>query len=256
MEIPIGDEAHRGEPAVVNMALIAVNVAVFFLGVTAPALLLPGASSYEEVVRSLGMVPADVLAGRRLYTLVTSMFLHGGLAHLLGNMLYLYIFGDNVEALMGRLRYLAFYLLSGLGAALFHIASIALMPESALINSILTSGVSPWLIPAIGASGAISGVLGAYTLLFPTANIRILTFWGFFPIVLRLPAFIYILVWFIYQLIMGLAVSLTGVTAGVAFWAHVGGFLTGVALTPLFVSKARLARVTLLYYYTPTLAAE
>ena len=251
MGIPVGDETPRTEPAVVNLTLIAVNVAVFFIGVTAPSLLLPGASTYDEVVNKLGMVPADVVAGRRLYTIITSMFLHGSLAHLAGNMLYLYIFGDNVEVMMGRLRYAVFYLLSGLGAVLFHIASIAFMPKEALMNSILEAGVSPWLIPAIGASGAISGVLGAYLLLFPTASVRIVTFWGFFPFFLRLPAFIYILIWFIYQLIMGITVSLIGVSAGIAFWAHVGGFLTGMALTPLFVDKARLARLVVIYGYAP-----
>jgi membrane associated rhomboid family serine protease len=196
------------------------------------------------------MVPAYVVAGERLYTLLTSMFLHGGLAHIIGNMLYLYIFGDNVEVAMGKMRYLTFYILSGLSAALFHIVSIAFMPPEALANSILSSGVSPWLIPAIGASGAISGVLGAYLLLFPTATVRIVSFWWFFPVVLGLPAYAYILIWFIYQLVMGLAVSLTGVTAGVAFWAHVGGFIVGMALTPVFVDKERLRRLASAYGYT------
>ena len=249
MGIPLGDENPREEPAIVNMTLIAVNVIVFFVGLAAPWLLLPGARSYEEIVFRLGLVPADVVAGERLYTLLTSMFLHGSLAHLLGNMLFLYIFGDNVEVMMGRARYLAFYLLSGLGATLFHIASIAFMPPESLMNSVLTSGVSPWLIPAIGASGAISGVLGSYMLLFPTAPVRIVTFWGFIPLFIRLPAFVYIFFWFIYQLVMGLAVTLTGVNAGVAFWAHIGGFLTGMALTPLFVDRARLARLALIYGY-------
>lgn len=251
MGVPVGDETPRLEPAVVNTILIATNVAVFFIGMMAPSLLLPGANTYDDVVNGLGMVPADIVAGRRLYTILTSMFLHGGLAHLAGNMLYLYIFGDNVEILMGRLRYLLFYLLSGVGATLFHVASIAFMPASALMNSVLSTGVSPWIVPAIGASGAISGVLGAYLLLFPTGVVRIVTFWGFFPFFLRLPAFVYILIWFLYQLLMGLSVSLSGVSVGVAFWAHVGGFLTGIALTPLFVNKARLVRLAFLYSYNP-----
>ncbi|MCE4620819.1 MAG: rhomboid family intramembrane serine protease [Desulfurococcales archaeon] len=247
MGIPVGDETPRIEPPIVNWMLIAINVLVFFIGITMPWLLLSGAVSYEDIVYSLGMVPAYIIAGERLYTLITSMFLHGSLAHLLGNMLYLYIFGDNVENVMGRYRYIIFYILSGLGATLFHLVSIAYMPRDALVNAVLTQGVSPWLIPAIGASGAISGVLGAYIILFPSATLRVVAFWGFFPVFLSLPAAVYIIIWFIYQLIMGLTTSLTGVMAGVAFWAHVGGFLTGMALTPMFVDRKRLAIAHLRY---------
>jgi membrane associated rhomboid family serine protease len=226
-------------PPVVNLTLIAVNVVVFIVGVTAPWLLVPGAARYEDVIAALGMIPAYVVAGERLYTVFTAMFLHGGIAHLLGNMLYLYIFGDNIEAVMGRARYLLFYLLSGVGAAVFHVASVALMPPEALMSSALAS-VNPWLIPAVGASGAISGVLGAYLILFPASQVRVVTFWGWFPLVLSMPASFYIGFWFLYQLIFGLSTSLSGVFSGVAFWAHIGGFLTGMALTPLFVDREKL----------------
>jgi len=246
--LPLGDEAPRVEAPVVNITLIILNTIIFFVGITTPWLLVPGAHTYNEVVYSLGLIPAYIVAGERLFTIVTSMFLHGGLAHLLGNMLYLYIFGDNVESVMGRLRYLIFYLASGLGATLFHIVSVLFMPSKALANAALSQGVSPWLIPAIGASGAISGVLGAYLVLFPTAEIRVMTFWGIIPFFLRLPASVYIAFWFFYQLILGLTTALTGVSAGVAFWAHVGGFLTGMALTPLMVDKRRLARLHLYYH--------
>jgi len=247
--LPLEDETPRIEAPVVNTALILLNVAVYFVGVTAPWLILPGAHTYNEVVYKLGLVPAYLVAGERLYTLVTSMFLHGGLAHLLGNMLYLYIFGDNIENVMGKYRYLIFYLLSGFGATVFHLASIAFMPPGALANSILAQGVSPWLIPAIGASGAISGVLGAYMMLFPFAEIRVVTFWGFIPFFLRLPASLYIAFWFVYQLIMGLTTTLTGVSAGVAFWAHVGGFLTGMALARFLVDRKRLMMIYAGYIY-------
>ncbi len=245
--IPLSDEAPTTETPVVNLTLILVNTLVYIVGVIAPGLLLPGAHSYDEVVFKLGLVPALVVAGQSLYTLITSMFLHGGLVHLLGNMLYLYIFGDNIENAMGRLRYLIFYLLSGLGATMFHIASIMFMPSKALASAALEQGVSPWLVPAIGASGAISGVLGAYMVYFPYAEIRVVTLWGFIPFFLQLPAFAYIAFWFIYQLALGLTTALTGVAAGVAFWAHVGGFLTGMALAPLMVDKRRLARIYLGY---------
>lgn len=241
--LPLEDETPRIEAPIVNTTIIIVNVAIYFIGVAAPSALLPGAHTYNEIVNKLGLVPAYIVAGERLYTILTSMFLHGGLIHLLGNMLYLYIFGDNIENAMGRTRYLLFYILSGIGATVFHLASIAFMPRGALANAVLSQGVSPWLIPAIGASGAISGVLGAYMILFPFAEIKVVTFWGFIPFFLRLPASFYIIFWFIYQLFMGLTTALTGVSAGVAFWAHVGGFLTGIALARFFVDKRRLTMI-------------
>ncbi len=236
--LPVGDE-ELPEPKnpIVNTTLIGLNIAVFFIGLAAPYLLAPGAQTYSEVVARLGMTPARILEGEALHTIVTSMFLHAGFAHLFGNMLYLYIFGDNVEAVMGSGKYLIFYAASGVGATLFHLASIALMPSSMILNAAFSTGINPWLIPAIGASGAISGVLGAYLVLFPTNEIRVITFWGYLPIPLRLPAALYIVIWFIYQLFMGLLEVFTGVQAGVAFWAHIGGFLTGIALLPLFAGR-------------------
>ncbi|MCE4604850.1 MAG: rhomboid family intramembrane serine protease [Aeropyrum sp.] len=240
MGIPLGDEDVRelGSP-IVNLTLIATNFIVFVVGLTAPWILVSGARSYNDVIVALGAIPAYLVLGDRLYTVITSMFLHGSWAHIIGNMIYLYIFGDNVEAILGRARYLALYMLSGIGAVVFHIASIALMPASALANAALTSA-NPWMVPAVGASGAISGVLGAYALLIPFSRVRMLTFWGWFPIVLSVPASIFIGFWFVYQLFMGLATSISGVSAGIAFWAHVGGFLTGIALAPILVDKRRL----------------
>ncbi len=236
MAIPLEDENVVPSRPVVNTALILANIAVFIIGVAAPGVLLPGASSYDEIINRLGMIPYYVVRGERLHTLFTSMFLHAGLVHLFGNMLYLYIFGDNVEAVMGKARYLAFYLCSGLTASLFHILSIMMLPSSLLGPSY---AASPWLVPAIGASGAISGVLGAYLILYPGAMLRVVMFWGWLPLFLRLPASVYILFWFAYQLFLGL-VSLTGLYSTVAFWAHIGGFLGGIALLPLFVDKRKL----------------
>ncbi len=242
--LPLEDtEVPAREPPVVNLTLIAVNVAVFFVGLAAPWLLVPGAATYNEVVARLGVVPARIIEGEALYTIFTAMFLHGGFAHLFGNMLYLYIFGDNIEAVMGKARYLAFYLASGVGAVVFHLASIIAMPDSAVRDATLATGINPWLIPAIGASGAISGVLGAYLAMFPHSELKVVTFWAWIPLVLRVPAAVYIVFWFVYQLIMGLSVVFSGVQAGVAFWAHIGGFVTGMALVPVFARREDIVRV-------------
>ena len=252
--IPIGDTHVPFTRPIMNMIIIAVNVIVFIISVVAPWLL--GANSFDSVILSYGLIPILVVNGHELYRLVTHMFLHGGLDHILGNMLFLYIFGDNVEAAMGPLRYLAFYLISGLIAAGFHILSIALMPPQALLNYRAFAGVDPWLVPAIGASGAISAVLGAYLILYPRSVVNALVFWFLLPVAISIPAWIFIASWFLYQLMMGL-VSLTGgVPTGVAFWAHIGGFLAGIALTPIFVDKRRvrayrylMAQRLLDYYY-------
>jgi membrane associated rhomboid family serine protease len=248
LELPLGDEVPRTEPPKVNISIILANFFVYIVGLIVPSALVKGARSYNDVVEALGLIPAYILAGQRLYTLFTSMFVHAGLLHILGNMFYLYIFGDNVENVMGSIRYFFFYILSGLGAVLFHVTALMLTPPSTLNNLIMSTGVNPWLIPAVGASGAISGVLGAYLLIFPSANIRVMVFWGFLPFFLRLPASIYIGFWFIYQVIMALTTAFAGVVANVAFWAHIGGFLTGMALTPLFVDKKRLFKARYLMH--------
>jgi len=240
--LPLGDEVPETEPPKVNLALIAANFVVYFIGLVAPWILVRGATSYNDIIYALGLIPAYILCGERLYSIFTSMFIHAGLLHILGNMFFLYIFGDTVENIMGGFRYLVFYLISGVGATLFNITSLLFTSPSSISHMISSSGVNPWMIPAVGASGAISGVLGAYLLAFPSANIRVMVFWGFLPLFLRLPASIYIGFWFIYQVVMALTTSFGGVMAGIAFWAHVGGFLTGMALAPLFIDKRRLAR--------------
>ena len=157
------------------------------------------------------------------------MFMHGSVDHLLGNMLYLYIFGDNVEDSFGHARYIVFYILSGIGASLMHIATLS--PYSPI----------SWLTPAVGASGAISGVLGAYMLLYPRVSIRVLAFTWFGYTIVRIPAFYFIFFWFIYQFYAG-TWALIGVSSGIAFWAHIGGFITGLILTKLFKAKRRYRR--------------
>jgi len=153
-----------------------------------------------------------------LLPLVTSMFLHGGWMHLIGNMLYLYIFGDNVEDRLGHLGYLFFYLLAGIGASL---------------TEVYFQQHSP--VPLIGASGAIAGVLGAYFILYPRAKITtLIPLFVFFPVV-ELSAFFFLGFWFIMQFINGSLASGAGAAGGVAWWAHAGGFIAGAALLPIFL---------------------
>ena len=157
------------------------------------------------------------------YTLLTSMFLHGGWFHLLSNMWFLFVFGDNVEDSMGPARFVVFYLLCGLAAVAAHIASA---PESA--------------VPVVGASGAIGGVMGAYAVLYPRAPVHMLVLLGFFFTRIVVPAYLMLGYWFLLQILGGLP-ALQGEGAGVAFWAHVGGFVAGVVLVPVFRDPARVA---------------
>ena len=235
-------------PPIVTYTLIAVNIVVFLLSIMAPDVLYPGAASFEDIINELGMVPAEVVTGNKLYTLLTSMFLHAGFAHIFGNMLYLFVFGDNVESAMGRTRYTLFYLLSGLGATVFHIAALTVVTPGRVAAAYAAYGVNPWLVPAVGASGAISGVLAAYLLAFPSTELRMIFFVGPFPVAARMPAGVYILLWFVFQAFYAVLSFGQALLTGVAFWAHVGGFLTGLALTPFMIDRSRL-RLILSYYY-------
>jgi len=198
--------------------LLIVNIIVFFVTFLPdlstrywlPALLggYPGQAIYTASM-SYGLIPNNVLNGSQLYTFLTSMFLHADLIHLGGNMLFLYIFGDNVEDAFGHARYLVFYLLSGIVASITHILFV--------LNSVGGG------IPTIGASGAISGVMGAYFVLYPRSRILalVLLFW---VSIVAIPAVIFLGLWFAFQFLYGtLAVS-----EGVAYWAHIGGFVAGL----------------------------
>ena len=204
---PIGDDEVRGAgPGYLNFLLIAINVVVFLYQATMD----PAAA--QEFVNRWGVIPVQILQGNALVTLLTSMFMHGGWLHLIGNMLFLWVFGDNVEAVMGRFGYLIFYLLGGLAASAAH---ILLNPES--------------IVPSVGASGAISAVLGAYIVMFPRSQVRMLVL-TFGLYITRVSAMIFLGIWFITQLFNGIA-SIgvqTAQTGGVAFWAHIGGFVFGL----------------------------
>jgi len=211
--IPIRDQIPTRRVPVVNYLLIAANIIAFII------MWLAG-SGQEALVYQFALIPANFLANinaANITDIFTSMFMHGGLAHLAGNMLYLWIFGDNVEDRLGRFGYLVFYLVGGVVASLTHV---------------LTNPGSQ--IPTVGASGAIAAVLGAYLVMFPQS--RVVTFipLGFFMRLTLLPASIVLGLWFVLQLFSGF-LSLGGPdVGGVAFWAHIGGFVSGVVLGLLF----------------------
>ena len=235
---PLSDENPRNRFPIATIALIILNVLVW--------LLVQGLGSERALAESLclyGLVPGDLLgniaSGTRIAlssdlvcqfngnanpsSLVTSMFMHGGWFHIIGNMWFLWVFGDNVEDVMGPIRFVVFYLLCGLAAAFAQIASD-----------------TDSIIPMVGASGAIGGVMGAYALLFPRVKVNTLIFLGFYVTTLRVPAIFMLGYWFVLQLLQGLP-ALGATQGGVAFWAHIGGFLAGIALIYVFRRSDYLA---------------
>ncbi len=240
MVFPIGDDNRdRRTFPVVNVVLIAINVAVFVL--------LQGMGSNDAFTLAYSTVPAEIVSGKDIVTddrvvqvsttegprevlvpglkktpipvyltLLTGVFMHGGIAHLLGNMWFLWIFGDNVEDDLGHGRYIGFYLLCGLLASLAHV----------VLN---TSGDSS-RIPSLGASGAISGVMGAYLLMHPHRTVTVLLF----RIITQVPGYVAVGMWFLFQVISSLGV-LGGASSGIAYGAHIGGFVAGAALAKPFL---------------------
>lgn len=211
--IPLRDINPTERFAIITFCLIIINVVVFIFEMSLAE------KSGAAFVGSFALVPARLFAQYRvanetipvLATLISSMFLHGGLLHLAGNMLFLWIFGNNVEDATGRVRYFLFYLLCGVFAALVH----AYLNRSSLM-------------PMIGASGAISGVLGAYLLLYPRARVVTLVFFGFFIRTIEMPAMFVLGFWFVLQFLNALLSG--GSAGGVAWYAHVGGFFAGIVL--------------------------
>jgi membrane associated rhomboid family serine protease len=243
MVFPIGDDnSDRTIAPVVNYLLIAVNILVFVF--------LQGLGSNDKFTYAFSTVPKEIVSGRdettpdrvvqepvtgqrvevpglqptpfSVYlTLLTSMFMHGGLAHIFGNMLFLWIFGDNIENALGHARYLIFYLVCGVLASLAHVFTTVAFATN-------PSGL---LIPSLGASGAISGVLGAYILLYPSRRVRAFLF----NILTTVPAWVAVGLWFVFQLVSGLGILGGGSQeGGVAYAAHVGGFIAGLVLVKFF----------------------
>ena len=217
--IPLHDDNPTTIKPLLTISFIVACVLVFLWQISL------GSRGFEAAVFSLGVIPATLLGDKILppelalvpptMTVLTSMFLHGGWMHLIGNMLYLWIFGNNIEDAMGHLRFVVFYLLCG----------IAAVYAQALPNADST-------IPMIGASGAISGVLGAYLLLYPRAHVLVMVPLGFYMRTMQLPAMVVLGFWFVLQLVNS-ALADPG-KGGVAFGAHIGGFIAGMVLLPLF----------------------
>src|SRR2546425_2506238 len=243
---PYKDENPTILTPVVTFGIIAANLAAW--------LFVQGAGTNEAVLRSvcqLGLIPGEVLGrvpvgtaiplgrdalGRLLAcpnpigpphvaTVLTSMFMHSGWLHILGNMWFLWVFGNNIEDSMGHARFVVFYLICGVAAAA---AQVFIQPHS--------------VAPMVGASGAISGVMGAYILLYPRVRVHTLLTLGFFITTVVLPAYVMLGYWFVLQLLMGALGSLSPTEGGVAVWAHVGGFLCGLLLIKLFANADHLAR--------------
>jgi membrane associated rhomboid family serine protease len=237
MVFPISDDNSdlRTVP-LVNYALIAINVLVFvafqrfghndrftYAFATVPEEIRTGKDIDHEVdvedpiTHTREQIPLEKTPVSVYLTLLTSMFLHGGPVHILGNMWFLFIFGDNIEDALGHVRYLLFYLVCGVLASLAHVGSVLLFRDNPFI-------------PSLGASGAISGVLGAYILLFPMNPVKVILF----RVLTEVPAFVAVGIWFVFQVVLGLG-TLGGTNpGGVAYAAHVGGFVAGLLLVKVF----------------------
>jgi len=199
-----------GKKPFVTLILIGINVTLFFIS-------LP---QLEFFIFKFGLTPAKIFQGKALFTIFSSMFFHAGFGHLLGNMWFLWVFGDNLERRLGKIKFLIFYILCGLFSALIY---LILAPEKT--------------IPAVGASGAISGVLGGYFVLFPRHKIVSIVPILFFLEIIAVPAFFFIGIWFLYQLLY------IGSQTMIAYWAHIAGFFAGIFLIRVFAKPQKIYSV-------------
>ncbi|KXA88926.1 hypothetical protein AKJ57_06110 [candidate division MSBL1 archaeon SCGC-AAA259A05] len=215
MFFPLKDENPTEKKPLLTVALIVINVVVFLFTFFS--------NDFAPIVKEYGMIPKEIVAGEDLHTLFTSMFLHGGPIHLIGNVWFLWIFGDNIEDLYGRPKFLFIFLGSGVCASLAH---ISLNPSSH--------------ITTIGASGAIAGILGAYIIKYPRAKVVTLLFIFLFIHIIKIPAVVFLGVWVGLQVLSGVATTIEGVQVTVAYWAHIGGFLAGMLMA--FLIGERISR--------------
>ena len=251
MTLPLGDEAETllsiitKRRSIVTYSLIIVNVLTFILLSIYPNIL--GVMTYEDTVYILGSRPTDIFTISNFWRVITSMFVHADAMHLLGNMIFLFVFGRAVEKALGSLRFFVLYILAGLIAHIINTLSIALLPAAALLidpRVLRGDALAIWAVVSIGASGAISGVMGAYYVLFPRAQLLSIVF--YVPLVI--PAEIYIVMWFIYQLVLAL-MSLTGIATGIAYWAHIGGFIAGIIVTVALANPRHISLLRRVYRY-------
>jgi len=212
--IPLKDDNPKSTFPFVTIVIITANILVYIYQLTL------GSKTVESFILSAGAIPYEITHFvdtapaaliRPPLTLFSAMFIHGGLLHVAGNMLYLWIFGDNIEDRLGHVRFAVFYVLTGLIASIAHVITV---PDST--------------IPMIGASGAVAGILGAYFLLYPRAHVLTLIFFFFFVDIVRIPALIFLGLWFVFQILS------SGAGGGIAWYAHIGGFVGGVLLVKLF----------------------
>ena len=230
---PIGDDnVVGGYKPYLSYGFILMNVIIFLIQLSTPG----------NLICEFATIPNDIAQGKGYFTILTSMFLHGGWMHLLGNMLFIWIFADNIEATIGSSKFLIFYLLGGIAGSLGHIffeAGAEILQNCCMVcpgaNECETA--CPGSVPTLGASGAISAVLGAYLVMYPKSRIKI---WFFF-ITFRLSAFIFLGLWFAEQLISGLGALGPSVEGGVAWWAHIGGFVFGIICGFLFRNQVKHA---------------
>ncbi|MBI5253364.1 MAG: rhomboid family intramembrane serine protease [Euryarchaeota archaeon] len=211
---PVKDDNPTKSTPLITYSLIFLNVTIFIYEIV-----LESQNKLEGFIYTFALIPGDIIQGYGLYALLTSIFLHAGFVHLLGNMLYLHIFGDNIEDLMGKKRFVVFYIVCGLAASLLQIY------------------VNPYSkVPNLGASGAIAGILGAYLVTFPRARVHCILTLGYFIRWVTLPAIFVLGMWFVLQLFSGVG-SLSYISedaGGVAYFAHIGGFVAGMLLVKIF----------------------
>ena len=219
--IPLRDNIHHYHKPIVTFSILILNVLVFLYELSLGA-------GLRDFIYAYGFIPRDVFAALplavKIKPLFTSMFLHAGFLHILGNMWFLWIFGGRVEDKLGHFDFSLFYILCGLAAEATHLV----MNNSSRI-------------PTLGASGAIAGVLGAYIVLFPRAKVRTLIPLFIFWEIMDVPAFVFLGIWFVYQFLLGMSSS-AGYGSDIAFWAHIGGFLAGILFLKIFLKKKSIIR--------------
>jgi membrane associated rhomboid family serine protease len=231
--LPVSDNDLPGRRfPVVNLLLIAVNALVFLYEISLPE------AQLDRFIMNWGVVPGEIIRAfqnlgapnsmHALLTLISSQFIHAGWAHILGNMLFLYIFGDDIEDTLGSVLYLVFYLVCGIVAGLAQTFVLARFTDS--LN-----------VPSIGASGAIAGVLGAYLILYPSRRINVMTGGSGAAVPASVPALVMIGLWFVEQLFAGIAALTPQAASGIGYWAHIGGFIAGIVLILPFRGRARQA---------------